>query len=1046
MAVPNDDSRAVYAGTGSTTLFPVPFYFLTNAHIVATYVTSAGVETGWTEGSDYTLTGAGDEDGGTLTATVAPVSGSSLVIRRIVPITQETRYPRNDPFPAASHERALDKLTMIAQQHAESVGRAIKFPLGETPVRDTIQYLATRRTKVAGWDELGRPATTLSTMGQVDTAVQQVYAALANLPGLIGFASVSGLEGNGEDLPVGTVARLGGYHQAGDGGGGDVVAVGVGSSYGARDGAFTFVDVRGLRWCRLAPSGGLLALQAGLIPDDETAAAWNLQQFYAAQDAGFAIGLTAGDWYFSDRLALGDGAAIVGVGRDRCRVVMPAMDGHWIEAVADELGGFSGIYLGGFTLTGGAQGPSGFLAGIYLRNVDDAVIENMAVIDADDTAIYWVDCRNGRITNNYVETTDEAVFLAEEGCRGATLDGCNDCLVEANTVVRADFGFVDQAQVVIIEAGTTTGAAANRLVDANTRFDDFRVYDLAEVQNTTNATRAKVAALSAGGPNQRGTATSTSAGKLVDSAANFTTNGCFVGAVIKRTILNDTLFLETTVSSIDSATQLTLADDIFVSGDGWVLPQVLVLDGNIFAAGEGYKITSGNASISQRDIEDCYGNVYRGNTIDRHTGHAITVNGIRGTTVEANTAIDHMGAERFRNCFQNKDTSDRGTRLNVFSNNVGIRIGTLCGSQDGSYAQFHGNRGYQIKAHGAFINNSPYTTVSNLSVFGGLGKAIWFLRSNQSSARSIKFQGPQPWNPRIMFEPGGWARPSVQNGYYYTSDRRGVAGSVEPTWPTTIGATVTETGGAGIVWTCAGTDDRSFQPSAWTANTVYILGNVRRPTVYNGGFTYEVLVAGTSGATEPTWPTTIGNTVTDGTVTWRCRKTTGTGLADIDNSGRSHLTDIQAIGELNSGIVIGPDSPSVYLDGSYPYESQFADLSGRAIFPIEQSVEFSVGATGTFGLVLPSAGLTFGRVMYQFSELPSAGTPVVRFGDLDNLGASDSDRYHGDFSLTATVAGQIMRPTLLRTQAGYDRLLTFSVTTPSTGGKVVATVHGFDRG
>lgn len=66
----------------------------------------------------------------------------------------------------------------------------------------------------------------------------------------------------------------------------------------------------------------------------------------------------------------------------------------------------------------------------------------------------------------------------------------------------------------------------------------------------------------------------------------------------------------------------------------------------------------------------------------------------------------------------------------------------------------------------------------------------------------------------------------------------------------------------------------TFNLTAWAAATAYSLGAVRRPTVANG-YRYEVTVAGTShAATEPTWPTTVGNTVTDGTVTWICRAAT----------------------------------------------------------------------------------------------------------------------------------------------------------------------------
>jgi len=57
--------------------------------------------------------------------------------------------------------------------------------------------------------------------------------------------------------------------------------------------------------------------------------------------------------------------------------------------------------------------------------------------------------------------------------------------------------------------------------------------------------------------------------------------------------------------------------------------------------------------------------------------------------------------------------------------------------------------------------------------------------------------------------------------------------------------------------------------SAWAATTAYVLTNRRRPTTVNNLY-YVVTTAGTSAATEPTWPTTIGTTVTDGTVVWTC--------------------------------------------------------------------------------------------------------------------------------------------------------------------------------
>jgi hypothetical protein len=61
----------------------------------------------------------------------------------------------------------------------------------------------------------------------------------------------------------------------------------------------------------------------------------------------------------------------------------------------------------------------------------------------------------------------------------------------------------------------------------------------------------------------------------------------------------------------------------------------------------------------------------------------------------------------------------------------------------------------------------------------------------------------------------------------------------------------------------------------WTSLTALSSGAIRSPTTGNGYY-YEVTTAGTTGATEPTWPTPEGTTVTDGTVVWTCRLATVT--------------------------------------------------------------------------------------------------------------------------------------------------------------------------
>jgi len=163
MTVSSTTTKVSYSGNGSTTVFAYTFKIFAAADLTVIVRTdSTGAETTKTLTADYTVSGAGNAGGGNVTMTTAPASGETLLIKRKIALTQSTDYVANDPFPAASHEDALDRLTFIAQEQQEVFDRAVILP--ETDTASTvIPNSVTRANKFLGFDSSGNMAALEST-------------------------------------------------------------------------------------------------------------------------------------------------------------------------------------------------------------------------------------------------------------------------------------------------------------------------------------------------------------------------------------------------------------------------------------------------------------------------------------------------------------------------------------------------------------------------------------------------------------------------------------------------------------------------------------------------------------------------------------------------------------------------------------------------------------------------------------------------------------------------------------------------------------------
>jgi hypothetical protein len=130
MTVSSETNVNTYSGNGATTVFAYTFPILDDDEILVQWkVVATGVITTKTKTTHYTVSGVGESSGGNVTFTSGnePPTGTTVIFTRDMAFTQEVDYDEYDAFPAATHEEALDRLTMIAQQLQADVDRSIKF-------------------------------------------------------------------------------------------------------------------------------------------------------------------------------------------------------------------------------------------------------------------------------------------------------------------------------------------------------------------------------------------------------------------------------------------------------------------------------------------------------------------------------------------------------------------------------------------------------------------------------------------------------------------------------------------------------------------------------------------------------------------------------------------------------------------------------------------------------------------------------------------------------------------------------------------------------
>ena len=163
MTVSSTTVKNSYSGNGSTTEFAYTFKIFADSDLQVIIRSAAGTETTKTLTTHYTVAGAGNANGGSITFTAGntPTNTETVLIRREVPQTQAIDYIANDPFPAESHEEGLDRSAMNVQQLQEEVDRSIKISRTNTMTSTEFTNSATdRANKILAFDASGEISVT----------------------------------------------------------------------------------------------------------------------------------------------------------------------------------------------------------------------------------------------------------------------------------------------------------------------------------------------------------------------------------------------------------------------------------------------------------------------------------------------------------------------------------------------------------------------------------------------------------------------------------------------------------------------------------------------------------------------------------------------------------------------------------------------------------------------------------------------------------------------------------------------------------------------
>ena len=169
MAIPSENKRNDYTGNGAVDTYPYTFKITSESDIKVSQRDTEDVETVLTLNVDYTVTGVGALNGGSIVLTAGNLTTDyHLTIRRDSELTQQTDIRNQGDFLPEVHEDTFDHLASVDLTQQFEIDRSVK--VSETYPDVSVELPGPQAGRVLKWNDAGTALINVDT-GDAEIAV-----------------------------------------------------------------------------------------------------------------------------------------------------------------------------------------------------------------------------------------------------------------------------------------------------------------------------------------------------------------------------------------------------------------------------------------------------------------------------------------------------------------------------------------------------------------------------------------------------------------------------------------------------------------------------------------------------------------------------------------------------------------------------------------------------------------------------------------------------------------------------------------------------------